>query len=83
MKTKCCKALFEESPIFWNEFNGVVQCHYCGTIWNPIKLPKPPRQKMLTEDEVREAMKKTDPAVSNWFGDKVISSLFGEESDNR
>ena len=42
MKTKCCNALFvlDESndnhgPIFWNDFNQVVQCHHCGEQWEP------------------------------------------------
>lgn len=40
MKTQCCD--YEPSsgipyPVFWNPFNGVVQCHNCGTVYVPQK----------------------------------------------
>ncbi len=39
MKTICCN--YESSsnvpyPVFWNEFNKVVQCHNCGEIYVPV-----------------------------------------------
>lgn len=42
MKTKCCNALFEleNAPIYWNNFNQVIQCHHCGEIWEPFKKLK-------------------------------------------
>jgi hypothetical protein len=51
--------------------------------WVEFELPpEPPRQKMLTEDEVREALIAfmNDGPVRN--SDDFISSLFGEESDD-
>lgn len=25
-------------PVYWNQYNGVVQCHNCGQIYVPEKL---------------------------------------------
>ncbi len=37
MKTLCCGYEFKDDncPIFWNQFNLVVQCHNCGHVWEP------------------------------------------------
>lgn len=37
----CCQYLFTDGdhPVKWNPFNGVVQCHNCGHIWEPAAAP--------------------------------------------
>jgi hypothetical protein len=35
-KTSCCGAdIGAHGPVSWNEFNRVVQCHNCGTVYAP------------------------------------------------
>lgn len=34
--TLCCDHSHENSPVHWNEFNGVVQCHACGAVYEPL-----------------------------------------------
>lgn len=34
--TLCCDRSHENSPVHWNEFNGVVQCHACGAVYEPL-----------------------------------------------
>lgn len=37
-KTACCGYEFKDDcPVMWNEYNGVVQCHHCGLVWNPAR----------------------------------------------
>jgi hypothetical protein len=33
-----CKANNKDHPypVFWNEFNGVIQCHKCGSVYRPL-----------------------------------------------
>jgi hypothetical protein len=33
----CCgyPAPADNYPVYWNPFNGVVQCHNCGQVWSP------------------------------------------------
>ena len=40
IKTPCCGVALSGSalqpyPVYWNPHNGVVQCHCCGTIYDP------------------------------------------------
>ncbi len=40
-RTKCCNYLINladpmQSPVFYNRYNQVVQCHNCGTTWEPV-----------------------------------------------
>lgn len=53
MKTDCCKKAFNEDdcPVRFNKYNGVVQCHHCGHVYEPISEAK---QLAYTWDKERE-----------------------------
>ena len=41
MKTKCCNynpPKDQPYPVMWNPYNKVVQCHNCGTVYEPSLL---------------------------------------------
>lgn len=38
MNTQCCnKPITGNGPVYYNSFNGYVQCHMCGQIYEPKK----------------------------------------------
>lgn len=45
----CCGYQYVDDnyPVYWNRFNGVVQCHNCGHTWVPAirALAAPPKEK--------------------------------------
>ncbi len=42
---RCCEGPRE--AVMWNEFNGVVQCHACGTIYTPHQHPSVAGRRLL------------------------------------
>lgn len=56
LKTPCCGYQWDslgddrKGPIFWNPFNGAVQCHNCGAAFD---LPSPPLE--VVQEALREA----------------------------
>ena len=51
--TPCCgykyNARGDSGPIFWNQFNKIVQCHNCGQAFSPIAPVEGPREAQLQE----------------------------------
>ncbi len=56
-----CGCSNDRNPIYWNEFNGVVQCHKCGAQY--IKGATDNRQGITLQDVVK--------AVNNWAMTRV------------
>jgi len=51
MKTACCSYEIDNKnpPVFWNEFNGVVQCHNCGHVYDPKQYNAKPQDSVPAE----------------------------------
>lgn len=72
MKTRCCGYEFDGSkavgavdlrigcPVFWNKWNGLVQCHKCGHVYVPDGLD-PLVVAMERVTRTTEADAKTSP----------------------
>lgn len=63
-KTECCGYVARSTspyPVYWNPFNGVVQCHNCGHVFKPEPL-----------SQVAESSR-----VGRWFYVRPWSGLFG------
>lgn len=41
-RVECCgyELVDKDHPVYWNPFNKVVQCHNCGTVYGPNKVPE-------------------------------------------
>jgi len=57
MKTKCCQ--YEIDParpvVMWNEYNGVVQCHNCGHVYEPkIYGPELEGMRLIRHERLRQ-----------------------------
>jgi hypothetical protein len=53
--TPCCHYKWEapdSGPIFWNQYNNVVQCHYCGTAFDQRALTAPPEDREAQLDNL-------------------------------
>jgi hypothetical protein len=48
MRLLPCCGYHDGRAVFWNRFNGVVQCHSCGQQY----APHPPQRKPLTDEEI-------------------------------
>jgi hypothetical protein len=48
MRLLPCCGYHDGRAVFWNRFNGVVQCHSCGQQY----APNPPQRKPLTDEEI-------------------------------
>jgi len=55
MRLLPCCGYHDGRAVFWNRFNGVVQCHSCGQQY----APHPPQRKPLTDEEIQTIWAKT------------------------
>jgi uncharacterized Zn finger protein len=54
--TECCgytADIKNPYPVYWNEFNKVVQCHNCGHVFKPIIIENSKVEVGLTVENKR------------------------------
>ncbi len=56
-------------PVYWNEFNKVVQCHSCGEIWEPRVIP-------AKKAEAENAALRLDADRYRWLRNQVTHATF-------
>lgn len=64
--TLCCNYEADPSlpyPVFWNPYNGVVQCHACGHQYEPVKIPSIANE----------------PDIGEWLGPVAVAGIEAAE----
>ena len=65
MRLLPCCGYHDGRAVFWNRFNGVVQCHSCGQQY----APHPPQRKPLTDEELKPIADQYEIVFGGWVTD--------------